>query len=79
MRTLRTGSFIHLAPDKHGNNCWLLCMPSSNNLNLSCLCELTWRCELSSCAFNCITKQMLIIRANVWRLLDAFTEASYSF
>jgi len=43
------------------------------NLNLSCLCE------LSSCAFNCFSKQMLIIRANVWRLIDALTEANYSF
>jgi len=36
-------------------------------------------CELSSCAFNCLSKQMLIIRANVWRLIDALTEANYSF
>jgi len=33
----------------------------------------------SSCAFNCISKQMLIIRANVRRLFDALTEANYSF
>ena len=41
--------------------------------------NLCGRCERSSCAFNCLSKQMLIIRANVWRLIDALTEANYSF
>ena len=34
--------------------------------------NLCGRCELSSCAFDCLSKQMLIIRANFWRLIDAF-------
>jgi len=41
--------------------------------------NLCGRCELSSYAFNCLSKQMLIITANVWRLIDALTEANYSF
>jgi len=31
--------------------------------------NLCGRCELSSCAFNCLSKQMLIMRAKVWRLI----------
>jgi len=41
--------------------------------------NLCGRCKLNSCAFNCLNKQTLIIRANVWRLVDALTEANYSF
>jgi len=41
--------------------------------------NLCGRCELSSCAFNCISKEMLISRANVWRLINALTEANCSF
>ena len=41
--------------------------------------NLCGRCELSSCAFNCLSKQMLIMRAKVWRLIDVLTEANYSF
>jgi len=35
--------------------------------------------NLAACAFNCISKQMLIIKANTWRLIDALTDANYSF
>jgi len=41
--------------------------------------NLCGRCELNSCAFNCLSKQMLIITANVWRPIDVLTEANYSF
>jgi len=41
--------------------------------------NLCGRCELSSCAFKYLSKQLPIIRANVWRLIDALTEANYSF
>jgi len=35
--------------------------------------------NLAVVLFNWLSKQMLIIRANVWRLIDALTEANYSF
>ena len=37
------------------------------------------RCELSSGAFNCLSKQMLIIRANVWRLIESLTKLTILF
>jgi len=35
--------------------------------------------NLAVVLLNCLSKQMLIIRANVWRLINALTEANYSF
>jgi len=59
--------FTRNLPVKFATYIWAVCA------------NLCGRCELSSCPFNCISKQMLIIRANVWRLIVAFTEANYSF